>query len=251
MSGHSKWSTIKHKKAATDAKRAQIFTKLAREVTAAARAGGADPTMNATLRLAIQRARDANMPNDNIKRAIDRGAGGGDGADLLEIQYEAYGPAGTAILLQTVTDNRNRTVADVRALLSRNGGTLAENGAVAWQFDLRGVVTVRPPDGDQEAAELVAIEAGAIDITPGDETLDVLTEPGDFEAVRSALEEAGCAVEQAELAQVPQNTVELDAQQARQVIRLLELLEDLEDVSRVFSNADFTDEVLEAAGLAG
>lgn len=249
MSGHSKWSTIKHKKAATDAKRAQIFTKLAREVSAAARAGGPDPDMNAALRLAVQRAKDSNMPNDNIKRAIERGAGGGDGEALQEIQYEAYGPAGTAILMQTVTDNRNRTVADIRSLLTRNGGTLAENGTVGWQFDLRGLITATAPGGDAETLELAAIEAGALDITADDEAVEILTEPGDLEPVRQALEAAGCDVASAELAQVPQNTIELDDQQAGQVIRLLELLDELDDVSRVFSNADFTAEALEAAGL--
>ena len=251
MSGHSKWSSIKHKKAAVDAKRGQIFTKLAREIMMAARNGGGDPTMNATLRLAVQRARDNNMPNDNIQRAIERGAGAGDGDSLEEITYEGYGPGGTAVMIQALTDNRNRTVADVRAVLSRNGGNLGEAGTVAWQFELRGVISVPAAGVDPDEVQLAAIEAGAIDISVDDDTVEVMTEPVDIEDVRAALTAAGFKVTQAEVSQVPKNLVALDEKAAIQALKLLERLEDLDDVSRVYTNADFSAEVLEAAGLAG
>lgn len=249
MSGHSKWSSIKHKKAATDAKRGQLFTKLAREITVAARGGG-DAEFNSNLRLAIQRARDANMPNDNIKRAVERGAGGGDGAQLEEVTYEGYGPGGTAVLIDTLTDNRNRTVADIRAALSRNGGNLAENGAVGWQFQLRGVISVPEEGHDPDEIQLTAIEAGAIDVSSEDGEVEVLTEPVDFEQVRTALQDAGCTITRAELAQLPQTPVQLEEREAVQVLRLLDRLDDLDDVSRVHSNADFDTSVLEAVGMA-
>lgn len=248
MSGHSKWSTIKHKKAATDAKRGQIFTKLAREISMAARQGGGDPSMNATLRLAIVRARDSNMPNDNVQRAIERGTGGGDGASLEEITYEGYGPGGTAVMVQVLTDNRNRTVADLRTTFSRNGGNLGENGAVAWQFDLRGVITVAVRGTDPDEVQLAAIEAGALDISADEDEVQVYCEPADTEHVRQALELAGFTIEHAEVAQVAKNLVALDVEKAEQCLRLLERLDDLDDVSRVFSNADFPAEVLAGAG---
>lgn len=249
MSGHSKWSSIKHKKAATDAKRGQLFTKLGREITVAARNGGGDPEMNASLRLAIQRARDANMPNDNVKRAIDRATGAGDGAKLEEITYEGYAPGGTAVLIQTVTDNKNRTVADLRTTLSRNGGTLAETGAVAWQFDLRGVISV-PADGvDADEVQLAAIEAGALDVSSDEDEVEVLTDPGELETVRQALDAADIPVARAEVAHVPKNVVPLDEKAAIQTLKLLDLLDELDDVSRVYSNADFPDTVLQAVDL--
>lgn len=249
MSGHSKWSTIKHKKAATDAKRGQIFTKLAREISMAARAGGGDPSMNAALRLAILRARDSNMPNDNVQRAIERGTGGGDGASLEEITYEGYGPGGTAVMVQVLTDNRNRTVADLRTTFSRNGGNLGENGAVAWQFDLRGVITVAVRRGmDPDEVQLAAIEAGALDMSADEDEVQVYCEPADMEPVRQALEQAGFTIENAEVAQVAKNLVALDVDKAEQCLRLLERLDDLDDVSRVYSNADFPAEVLAGAG---
>ena len=247
MSGHSKWSSIKHKKAATDAKRGQLFTKLAREITIAARQGGADPEMNAALRLAISRARDANMPNANIQRAVDRATGGGDADQLEEVTYEGFAPGGTAVLIQAVTDNRNRTVADIRATLSRNGGNLAENGAVSWQFELRGVVTVPAEGLDPDEVQLVAIEAGALDVSSDDAEVEVITEPSELESVRAALQEAGINVAGAEIAQVPQSLVALDEKEATQTLRLLELLDELDDVSRVYTNADFPDEVLQTA----
>ena len=248
MSGHSKWSSIKHKKAATDAKRGQLFTKLARDITVAAR-NGADPELNSALRLAIQRARDNNMPGANVERALQRATGGADGAALEEIAYEGYGPGGTAVLIQTVTDNRNRTVADIRVTLNRGGGNLAENGAVGWMFELRGVITVEAEGVDPDEIQLAAIEAGAEDVSADDALVEILTDPGDLESVRAALTEAGFAVASAEIARLPKNPVELDAQTAAQALRLLDQLDELDDVSRVYSNADFSDEVLAAAGL--
>lgn len=248
MSGHSKWSSIKHKKAATDAKRGKLFTKLAREITVAARQG-ADPEMNPALRLAIQKARDNNMPNDNVSRALQRAVGGGDGAQLEEVAYEGYAPGGTAVLIQAVTDNRNRTVADIRTTLTRGGGSLAESGSVAWLFDLRGVISVDAAGADPDEIQLAAIEAGAEDVTADDSLVEVMTESGALEAVREALTAAGFAVESAEIAQVPKNLVQPDAETAAQTLRLLDRLDELDDVSRVYSNADFTDEVLAAAGI--
>ena len=248
MSGHSKWSSIKHKKGKIDAKRGQLFTKLARDVTMAAR-GGADPEMNAALRLAISKAKDANMPNANIDRAIQRGAGGGEADNLEEVTYEGYGPGGTAVLVDAVTDNRNRTVAEVRLVFSRGGGNLAENGAVAWQFEAQGIITVSAEGQDLDEIQLAAIEAGALDVeVAADEaTVEVYTEPGSTVAVREALAAAGFAVESADLAKVPQNTVELDEKAAVATLSLLEKLDDLDDVSKVHSNADFPEAVLEAA----
>ena len=251
MSGHSKWSSIKHKKAATDAKRGQLFTKLAREITIAAR-GNPDPISNAGLRLAIQRARDGNVPGSNIERAVQRAAGGGDADRLEEVVYEGYGPGGTAVIVEVVTDNRNRTVADLRLAFSRAGGNLAENGAVAWQFDLRGIVTVDATEADPDGVQLAAIEAGALDVdVSGDgNVVEVITEPADTESVRAKLTAAGLTVERAELSRIPQNVVPLDEKAAIAALKMLERLDDLDDVSRVYSNAEFPDAVLEAAASA-
>jgi YebC/PmpR family DNA-binding regulatory protein len=248
VSGHSKWSSIKHKKAAIDAKRGQLFTKLARDITMAARNGG-DPEMNPGLRLAIGKAKDANMPNANIDRAVQKGAGGGDTDHLEEVTYEGYGPGGTAVLVDAVTDNRNRTVAEIRLAFSRGGGNLAENGAVAWQFEMRGVINVLTDGQDPDEVQLAAIEAGALDVDAAEDgsSVEVYTEPGHTEAVRAALEAAGFGVDSADLAKVPQNTVELDEQAAVSTLRMLERLDDLDDVSKVYSNAVFPDSVLEAA----
>jgi YebC/PmpR family DNA-binding regulatory protein len=248
MSGHSKWSSIKHKKAATDAKRGQLFTKLARDITMAARQGDPDPNMNAGLRLAVQKAKAANMPNDNIDRAIKRATGGGDADALEEVTYEGYGPGGIAVLVEAVTDNRNRTVAEVRLVFSRSGGTLAEAGAVAWQFDRRGVVTVNAADSDPDEVQLAAIEAGALDVEVSDDGfVEIITEAVDLHAVREALEAQGIEIDNAELALVPQNRVALDDQQAVANLRLFERLDDLDDVSRVYSNLEFNEAVLAAA----
>jgi YebC/PmpR family DNA-binding regulatory protein len=251
VSGHSKWSSIKHKKALTDSKRGQLFTKMTRDITMAAR-GNPDPTANAALRLAVQRAKDNNVPNANIDRAIQRAVGGGDADKLEEIVYEGYGPGGTAVMVEVVTDNRNRTVAELRLAFSRAGGNLAENGAVSWQFEQRGLITVDAEDADPDEIQLAAIEAGALDVDVSEDgaSVEVITPPSDTESVRQALVDAGFSVEKAELSRVPQNTVPLGEQAAVSTLKLLERLDDLDDVSRVYSNAEFPDEVLEAAASA-
>jgi YebC/PmpR family DNA-binding regulatory protein len=246
MSGHSKWSTIKRAKGATDAKRGAIFTKLSREIIQAAKQGGGDTTMNFKLRLAVQRARAQNMPNDNIERAITKGTGGGTDEQLDEIQYEGYGPGGTAIIVTTLTDNRNRTVAEVRHQFSRSGGNLGENGSVAWQFEAKGLITVPVNGKDPDDIALEAIDAGAEDVDVQDELVEVKTEPTNLELVRKALESSGLEIENADFAMVPKVTVELDTKAAHQVLRLMDGLEDLEDVQRVYSNADFSDEAIES-----
>jgi YebC/PmpR family DNA-binding regulatory protein len=251
MSGHSKWSTIKRQKGATDAKRGALFTKVAREISVAARQGGGDPDANYRLRLAIEKARSVNMPSDNIKRTIDKATGGGEAEQYEEIVYEGYGPGGVAVLVEAQTDNRNRTAAEVRSMFTKSGGQLAGSGAVAWQFEPRGLITV-PRSGALDADEvaLAAIDAGAEDVdTDGDEAIEVYTSPGDLETIRKALESAGVPVESAESAMIAKQTVELDASKARQALRLVELLEDLDDVSRVTANFDIPEEVFaEVAG---
>lgn len=249
MSGHSKWAQIKRQKGVADVRRGQLFTKLGREITVAARQGGADMDANFRLRLAVQRARDGNMPSDTIDRAIKRGAGGSDGAELQEITYEGYGPGGTAIMVDALTDNRNRSAAELRAAFTRGGGSLGESGCVAWQFDNRGVITVDAGTSDREAIELAAIDAGAEDVSSDDDTVEIVTAAGDLEHVRRALSEQGFTISSAETAMVPRSTVELDAKDGTQAVRLLDRLEELDDVQRVYSNAEFPDEVL--AGMQG
>ena len=250
MSGHSKWSTIKRKKEAADNKRGALFTKLAKELQLAAKSGGPDPDANFKLRLAVQRAKAANMPNDNISRAIAKATGGGDNDQLIEVSYEGYGPGGAAILVTAVTDNRNRTVAAVRHEFTRAGGSLGENGSVAWQFESRGALSV-PLSGegdDEDEIALAAIEAGAEDVETADGSVEIQTSPGDLEAVRQALAEAGYAVEHADLSMVPTATIALEKGPAAQTLRLLDGLEELEDVQRVYSNADFDEELLAQYG---
>jgi YebC/PmpR family DNA-binding regulatory protein len=246
MSGHSKWSTIKHQKGVTDARRGQLFTKLAREITVASRAGGDNPDMNVRLRMAVQKAKENNMPLDNVDRAIKRGAGGGEGSDALEeALYEGYGPGGVAIMLHALTDNRQRTVSDVRSSFAKAGGNLGETGCVSWIFDSRGVVTAEvDPDKGEEIA-LVAIDAGAEDFTLEGSYLELYAGPENLEALRNALEQQGVKVTSAELSMVPSNTVLLDAKVAAQTLRLLDHLEELDDIQKVYTNADFPDEALE------
>jgi YebC/PmpR family DNA-binding regulatory protein len=247
MSGHSKWSTIKRQKGVTDARRGAVFTKVAREISVAARQGGGDPDANYRLRLAIEKARSVNMPADNIKRSIEKAVGGGEGEQYEEIVYEGYGPGGVAVLVEAATDNRNRTAAEVRSIFVKAGGQLAGSGAVAWQFEPRGLITVATEDPDGVA--LAAIDAGAEDVDTTVQPLEIYTAPNDLQAVRHALEAAGVAVESAESAMLAKQTVELDAGRARQAIRLVELLEDLEDVQRVTANFDIPEEVFaEVAG---
>ena len=244
MSGHSKWSQIKRQKGAADAKRGQLFTKLGREITVAAREGGAEPEGNPRLRLAIQRAREANMPMETIERAIKRGAGSAEGASLEEIIYEGYGPSGAAILVEALTDNRNRTVAEIRNAFARGGGSLGETGCVSWLFENRGVVTVDPDGQDSDEVALKAIDAGAEDVRVEDGVIEVYTQPNSVESLRSALERQALKIGSAETAMVPKTLLDLDPQDAVAVLRLMERLEDLEDVQRVYTNLEFPEEAL-------
>jgi len=250
MSGHSKWSTIKRQKGANDAKRGALFTKVAREIMVAARAGGGDPDANYRLRLAIDKARAVNMPMDNIKRAVERATASGEGEQFEEIVYEGYGPGGVAILVEAATDNRNRTASDVRSMFTKAGGQLAGSGAVAWQFEPRGLISVSTNGRDPDELALAAIDAGASDVDTSDPSvIDVYTEPGDLERVRKALDAEQVTVEHAEQAMIAKSTVELDAHRARQNLRLIELLEDLDDVQRVTANFDIPEDVFaEVAG---
>ena len=245
MSGHSKWSSIKRQKGVTDSKRGQLFTKLSREIEASVRQGGDNPEMNFRLRLVIQKARDHNMPIDNIERAIKRAAGATEGANLIEASYEGYGPGGVAILLETLSDNRNRTISEIRNVLSRGGGNLGESGSVTWIFEPKGVLTVTAGDVDEEELSLFVIDAGAEDIKVMDESLEIHTKPEELEGLRKALEERKVTIVSAEVLMVPKNVVMLDEKAALQALRLLDRLEELDDVQRVFTNADFPDEALE------
>lgn len=244
MSGHSKWSQIKRQKGVADAKRGQLFTKLAREIAVAARQGGVDQQNNFKLRLIIQKARDSNMPLENIDRAIKRASGGTDGAALAEVSYEGYGPSGSAILVQVLTDNKNRTLAEVRNILSRGGGNLGDTGSVTWLFEPRGVIII---DGTKENAEevaLFAIDAGAEDVKIEGTSLEVNTKPQDLEAVRKALEQRRVSISSSELSMVPKTMVKLDEKSALQALKLLDKLEELDEVQRVYTNADFPDDVV-------
>jgi YebC/PmpR family DNA-binding regulatory protein len=238
VAGHSKWKQIKHKKALTDSKRAAAWTKIIREITVAAKAGGGDPAGNPRLRLAIDNARDANMPNDNIERAIKKGTGELEGVSYEEITYEAYGPAGVAIMIESLTDNANRTVADIRRWLSRNGGNLGTTGSVAWMFDRRGEITVDAGRYDEDTVMEAALEAGALDVQTDDGAYTVTTEPTEFAAVQDALREKGIEWENAELAMVPKTEVRVEGADAQTLMKLLDLLEDLDDVQKVYTNAD-------------
>ena len=245
MSGHSKWSTIKHAKGINDARRGKLFTKLTKEIIVAVKQGGTDPDANFKLRMAVQRAKDQNLPGDTIDRAIKRASGeGSDGAQMVEATYEGYGPGGIGILVEVLTDNRNRTVSDVRSTLTKGGGNLANSGAVAWQFDQRGVVIAEADDDDADDLALAAIDAGVIDFDADDGVVSFYATPSDLESVREALDEAGASIRSSELSMVPQNTVELEDREAVRTLRLLDQLEELDDVQRVFSNADFPDQVL-------
>lgn len=245
MSGHSKWSTIKHGKAVVDARRAVVFTKLSKEIIIGARQGGGDPDMNFRLRVAVQKAKDSNMPAANIERAIKRGDGtDGSAVQMEELTYEGYGPGGTAILLQALTDNKNRTVSEVRSTFTKIGGSMAEAGAVAWQFEQKGVVVVNANEDQADELTLVAIDAGADDIETVDTTLHAYSAPSDMEEIRRTLAESGADIESSELAMVPKNTIALDEKTAMQALRLLDQLEELDDIQKVFSNADFPDEAL-------
>ena len=244
MSGHSKWSSIKHQKGVTDARRGQLFTKLTREIIVAVRQSGRDPEVNFRLRLAVQRARDNNMPLDNVERAIKRGSGELEGAARVEMTLEGYGSGGTAILLQVLTDNRNRTVQDIRHIFSRSGGNMGENGCVAWLFETRGLIIIKTDDLDAEGLALEAIDAGAEDVKIEDGFVEVYTRSDELEAVKKALEQKELSVTSTELAMVPRTTVELEEKAALQTLKLLEKLEELDEVQYVTTNADFPESVL-------
>jgi len=244
MSGHSKWKTIKHKKAATDAKRGKIFTRLGREITIAAREGGGDPDVNFNLRLAVDKAKANNMPKDNIERAIKRGTGELKGEDLAEVMYEGYAPNGVALLIQVLTDNRNRTVADVRRVLTRQGGALAEAGAVSWQFERKGYIAIELDGIDENVIFEVAVEAGAEDVVFSQDLIEVYAELEDFQAVRQALKDKGIDFETAELSMIPKTTMQLEEKATLQVMSVIEALEELDDTQQVYSNLDISDEVM-------
>ena len=246
MSGHSKWATIKRKKGAADAKRGQLFSKLSRAIIVAAKEGGPDPAANGTLAAAIQKARDNSMPKENVERAVQKGAGGGDGAAYEAIVYEGYGPGGVAIICQILTDNRNRTAADVRFIFTKNGGSLGTPGSVAWQFDRKGVIMVDGDDLDEDVLMEAALEAGAEDIVEDGSQWQVTTDPVDFAGVRQALEDAGIPYLSADLTLLPKTTVQPDEKEARQLLRLIDLLEENDDVQDVYANFDISEEVLEA-----
>jgi len=244
MSGHSKWANIKRQKGAADAKRGQVFTKLAREIIVAVRQGGVSLDSNFRLRLAVQKARDSNMPSDNIERAIKRGSGEAGGAALTEIRFEGYGPSGIAVLVEALTDNRNRTVQDVRRLFTRHGGNLGETGCVSWLFENRGVITVESNNSDAEGIALRAIDAGAEDVRTANDFVEIYTQPQDLEKVRKVIEEKEHVIS-AELSLMPKTTVVLDENKAVQALTFLDEVEALDDVQRVFSNMDFSDTTLE------
>lgn len=244
MSGHSKWAQIKRQKGVADAQRGQLFTKLSKEIIIAAKAGGPDPAANFRLRLAVQKAKDANMPADNIDRAIKKGAGGGEGANVEEVTYEGFGPAGTAVIVEAATDNRNRTVAEVRNVFARAGGNLGENGSVSWNFETRGVLNISPGGADGDEIALTAIDAGAEDVQVTGDSIDIYTQPADLEAVKRAIEDRGVKVASAETQRVPKTTVQLDERAAVQTLRLVEKLEGLDDVQKVYFNAEFSEDVL-------
>ena len=244
MSGHSKWSSIKHKKAATDAKRGKIFTKLIKEITVAARMGGGDADTNPRLRTAILAAKNENMPKDNIERAIKKGTGELEGVNYEESIYEGYGPGGAAVLIESLSDNKNRTVADIRYIFSKSGGNMGENGCVAWMFDKKGYIAVENKAVDEEALMEAALDAGAEDIREDNSNFEVITAPEDFEAVKAAIDGASIPCIVAEVTMLPQSTTFLKGKEAEQMVRLMDALEDCDDVQKVYTNADIPDEVV-------
>jgi YebC/PmpR family DNA-binding regulatory protein len=251
MSGHSKWHNIKLRKGKQDAQRSKVFTKMAREIIVAAKDGGGNPDANLRLKLAIQKAREASMPQDNIKRAIQRGTGeSGESANFEEITYEGYGPAGVAVLVACLTDNRNRTVAELRNIFSKTGGNLGESGCVAWMFDSKGMVEIPSDSTDEDSVMMATMDAGAEDIKVEDGTIEVLCEPNDLQKVRDALTEAGITYTTSEVTMLPQNTIRVDdSKEASRILRLMDALEDNDDVQQAYANFDIPDEILqEAAG---
>ena len=250
MSGHSKWAQIKHKKAVVDAKRGKIFSKIAKEITVAARLGGGDPDGNPRLRTVLENAREVNMPGENIKRAIMKGTGELPGVSYEESIYEGYGPGGTAILLEVLTDNKNRTVPEIRHIMTKNGGNLGEAGCVAWMFEKKGYILVEKTKIDEDSLMSAALEAGAEDMKndPGEDSYEIITAPEDVNKVKAALEAAGIPVSLAEITMLPKSYVALDGKSAEQIIRLVDVLEDHEDIQNVYTNFNIPDEVMAKIG---
>jgi YebC/PmpR family DNA-binding regulatory protein len=245
VSGHSKWSTIKHKKGKEDAKRGKIFTKLIKEITVAARISGGDAEGNPRLRTAIANAKVQNMPNENIEKAIKRGTGELEGVNYEELTYEGYGPGGAAVIVEIMTDNKNRTVADIRHIFSKNNGTLAESGSVAWMFEKKGLIVFEKGQIDEDALIDIALEAGAEDVKEGENEFEVITAPGDFEGVKECIEKENLSYVLAEIDMIPKSTVKLDSKNARQMLRLMEMLEESDDVQKGYSNFDIPDDIIE------
>ena len=246
MSGHSKWAGIKHKKAKVDAQRGRTFTKLIREVTVAARVGGGDPTGNPRLRLAIEKAKAVNMPQDNIQRAILKGTGELPGTSYEEYIYEGYGPGGVAVLLEVVTDNKNRTAPEIRRAFAKHGGNLGESGCVAWMFEKKGLIQVETSAADEDRLLGVALEAGAEDIRRSDDTFEVITAPKDLERVKESLAKEKIEIAEGEVTMLPQNTIRLEGKQAQQMLQLMEALEEHDDVQNVYANFDIPEEIMAA-----
>jgi YebC/PmpR family DNA-binding regulatory protein len=251
MAGHSKWANIKHKKGREDAKRGKVFSKVVKELTVAARLGGGDPEANPRLRLSIDKARAANMPKDNIDRAIKKGTGEGGGVEYEEVTYEGYGPGGVAVLVRVLTDNRNRIVAEVRHAFSKNQGNLGENGCVGWMFDSKGYMAVDAEVVDEERILELALEAGAEDVRQAGDVWEVITDPAEFEAVRNALQAAGLELQSPEVTMLPQTTVKIEGKIVDQMLRLMEYLEDNDDVQSVYANFDIDDAEMERIAGGG
>ena len=245
MSGHSKWSTIKRKKAKTDAQRGKVFTKLIKEITVAARTGGGDETSNPSLRSAIISAKAANMPVANIERAVKKGTGELPGVSYEEVIYEGYGPGGTALLIETLTDNKNRTVADIRHFLSKYNGNLGETGCVAWMFEKKGIITIQSDQIEEDELLDLVIDAGADDMKSEENIYEIITDPANYEAVKQAIEDKQINIDSAEVAKYPKNTVKVESKSAGQLLKLMDILEDHEDVNNIYSNFDIDMKVLE------
>lgn len=248
MSGHSKWSTIKYKKGAADARRGKIFTKLIKEITVAARLGGGDPDANPRLRTVILKAKEANMPGDNIKRAIQKGTGELPGVHYEEVIYEGYGPGGVAVLVEVLTDNKNRTVSEIRHIFSKHNGNMGEAGCVSWMFQTRGLISIEKNTVEEDRLMEIALEAGAEDVKDEGDTFEILTDPAGFEDVKKAIEDAGISYTLAEITKIPQTMVRLEGKEAEQMLRLMAPLEDNDDVNAVYANFDIDDEIIERIG---
>ena len=245
MSGHSKWSTIKHKKGAADAKRGKIFTKLIKEITVAARMGGGDPESNPRLRAAIAAAKAENMPKDNIERAIKKGTGELEGTQYEELTYEGYGPGGVAVLVEVLTDNKNRSIAEIRHIFSKHGGNLGENGCVSWMFDKKGLLVFSKDQVSEDDVMAVALEAGADDIKETEKEYEVIVDPSEFETVKEAFDKAGIPYLVAEISMVPQNTIALEGKDAEKMLKLMDALEDSDDVQNAYANFDISEAIME------